>query len=61
MVTLTRDLPPEVKGAHPICVAKKLREKGIDIRTATKEQRIAAAKECIAEGKLHGIHKLFKR
>jgi hypothetical protein len=60
-VTLTKDLPEEVRGAHPICVLKKLVDKGIDPRTATREQRIEAARECIAEGKYHGIYKLVRR
>jgi hypothetical protein len=59
-VTLTKDLPPEVRGAHPICVLKKLVQEGIDPRTATLEQRERAARACIEEGKLHGIYKLVR-
>jgi len=60
-VTLTRDLPDELRIAHPICVAKKVRQMGYDPRTASREVRMRAAQECIAEGKLHGIAKLFRR
>jgi len=60
-VTLTKDLPDELRVAHPICVAKKVRQKGYDPRTAPREIRIEAARECIAEGKLHGIAKIFRR
>jgi len=59
MVTLTKDLPAPYKYAHPICVAKKLREMGVPLTAATREQRIEAAKRCLAEGKVHGIHKIF--
>ena len=59
-VTLTKDLPDEVRIAHPICVLKKLREMGVDPRTATREQKIEAARRCIAERKLHGIAKLLR-
>lgn len=60
-VTLTADLTEETgRGAHPICVLKKLVARGIDPRTATKEQRAAAALECVREGKLHGIYKLVR-
>jgi len=34
---------------------------GYDPRTASREVRMRAAQECIAEGKLHGIAKLFRR
>jgi len=60
MVTLTKDLPEPYKYAHPICVAKKVRAMGYDPRTAPKEVRQRAAEACIAEGKLHGIHKIFR-
>jgi hypothetical protein len=60
-VTLTRDLPEELRIAHPICVAKKVRQKGYDPKTAPREVRMEAARECIQEGKLHGIAKLFRR
>ncbi len=60
-VTLTKDLPEEVRGAHPICVLKKLVERGINPRTATREQKIEVARECINEGKLHGIYKLVRK
>jgi hypothetical protein len=59
-VTITKDLPEDVRIAHPICVLKKLREMGIDPRVATREQKIEAARRCIAEGKLHGIAKLVR-
>jgi len=57
--TLTKDLPPEYRKAHPICVAKKVKELGYEPARAPKEVRIKAAEECIREGKLHGIHKLL--
>ena len=57
--TLTADLPPDLKGAHPICVAKKLVERGYTPINAPKSVREEAARECIKEGKLHGIYKLF--
>jgi len=61
-VSLTHDLTEaEGRGAHPICVLKKLVEAGIDPRKATKEQRSDAAKKCVAEGKLHGIYKLVRK
>jgi hypothetical protein len=61
-VSLTHDLTEaEGRGAHPICVLKKLVEKGIDPRKATKEQRSSAALECIKEGKYHGIYKLVRK
>jgi len=49
---ITLNLPPEVRGAHPICVIKKMVE---------GKDKITAARECIAEGKLHGIYKLVRR
>lgn len=59
---LTKDLTEaEGKGAHPICVLKKLDAAGINPFTATREQRIRAARECIAEGKHHGIYKLVRK
>jgi len=60
MATLTRDLPEPFKYAHPICVAKKVREMGYDPRTAPKDVRQRAAQACISEGKLHGIHKILR-
>jgi len=57
--TLTKDLPPELHAAHPICVLKKVIEKGYDPKTAPKSVREEAARECIREGKLHGIWKLL--
>ena len=59
MVVLTRDLPPPYRYAHPICVAKKVREWGYDPRSAPKDVRMKAAKECQREGKIHGIAKIF--
>jgi len=56
---LTKDLPPEYRKAHPICVAKKVKEMGYEPARAPKEVRMRAAEECIKEGKLHGIHKLL--
>ena len=58
---LTKDLPADLRRAHPICVAKKVRELGWtgDPRQAPKDMRMQAARACIAEGKLHGIAKLF--
>ena len=58
---LTGDLPAQYRRAHPICVAKKVRQLGWsgDPRTAPQDMRIRAAQQCIAEGKLHGISKLF--
>jgi len=59
---LTKDLTEaEGRGAHPICVLKKLSDANINPFTATKEVRSRAAKECIREGKLHGIYKLVRR
>lgn len=57
--TLTADLPPEYHAAHPICVAKKVIAMGYSPLSAPKNVREEAAKECIQEGKLHGIYKLF--
>ena len=59
---LTKDLPAHLRKAHPICVAKKVREMGWtgDPRMAPKDMRMRAAEECIREGKLHGIAKLFQ-
>ena len=53
------------EGAHPICVIRKLKEKGILAEAAKnpeayKEQIIAAAVQCKKEGKLHGIYKLVR-
>ena len=58
---LTKDLPPEYHKAHPICVAKKVRELGWtgDPRQAPRDLRMRAAQLCIQEGKLHGIYKIF--
>lgn len=60
---LTKDLPADLKRAHPICVAKKVRQMGWsgDPRTAPVDMRQRAAQQCIAEGKLHGIAKIFGR
>ena len=60
MVTLTKDLPEPYRYAHPICVAKKVREMGYDPRTAPRDVRMKAAEACIREGKIHGIHKIFR-
>jgi len=49
---ITLNLPEEVRGAHPICVLKKMAE-GLD--------KVTAARQCISEGKLHGIHKLVRQ
>jgi len=57
--TLTKDLPPEYRKAHPICVASKVKKMGYEPATAPKEVRMRAAEECIREGKLHGIVKLL--
>jgi len=35
--TLTKDLPPEYRKAHPICVAKKVKEMGYEPARAPKE------------------------
>jgi len=53
------------EGAHPICVIKKLKERGILVEAARnpsayREQIIDAAVECKREGKLHGIYKLVR-
>ena len=58
---LTKDLPEPYKYAHPICVAKKLREMGWtgDPRAAPQDMRMRAAEACLREGKIHGIAKLF--
>ena len=58
---LTKDLPAHLRKAHPICVAKKVRQMGYtgDPRTAPQDLRAKAAQQCISEGKLHGIAKLF--
>jgi len=61
MVTLTKDLPEPYRYAHPICVAKKVREMGYDPATAPRDVRLKAAQECLAEGKVHGIAKIFHR
>lgn len=61
MAVLTRDLPEPYKYAHPICVAKKVKEMGYDPKTAPKDVRQRAAEACIREGKVHGIAKLFGR
>jgi len=59
---LTKDLTEaEGRGAHPICVLKKLVDANIDPTKADKATRSKYAKECIAEGKLHGIYKLVRR
>ena len=61
-VELTKGLTEaEGRGAHPICVLKKLVEAGIDPTKATKEQKSKAALECIKEGKYHGIYKLVRK
>jgi len=57
--TLTKDLPEPLKYAHPICVAKKVAEMGYEPSKAPREVRERAARECIKEGKYHGIHKLI--
>jgi len=59
--TLTKDLPDDLRIAHPICVLKKVRQKGYDPRTAPRSVREESARECIAEGKLHGIAKLMRK
>jgi len=59
--TLTKDLPEPYRYAHPICVAKKVKQMGYDPKTAPKDVRQRAAEECIREGKVHGIHKMFGR
>jgi hypothetical protein len=59
--TLTKDLPDDLRIAHPICVLKKVREKGYDPKTAPKHIREESARECIREGKLHGIAKLMRK
>lgn len=60
-MALTKDLPADLRRAHPICVAKKVKEMGYagDPRTAPRDMRMRAAQQCIAEGKIHGIAKLF--
>ena len=57
--TLTADLPPELRKAHPICVAKKVYKWGYKPVEAPKDVRERAARECIEEGHLHGVIKLL--
>ena len=59
MVTLTKDLPEPYRWAHPICVAKKVREMGYSPLNAPREVRMKAAEECLREGKILGIAKIF--
>lgn len=64
---ITKDLPPPLKWAHPICVLKVLRRseeaRELDITTMPisripKLVRELAAVKCLAEGKVHGIAKI---
>jgi len=60
-------IPPAVSeivketGAHFMCVIKKAVERGIDIKTATKETLRPIAEECVREGKLVPIRKYLAR
>jgi len=59
---LTKDLTEaEGRGAHPICVLKKLVDNGINPFTADKATRSRFALECLREGKQHGIYKLVRK
>ena len=46
------------KGAHPICVLKKLKEWGKTIHD--KEALERAIQECISEGKINPVKKLLR-
>ena len=59
VVTLTKDLPEPYRAAHPICVAKKVKQMGYSPLSAPRDVRMRAAQECLNEGKVHGIAKLF--
>ena len=48
---LVADLPKPYRYAHPICVIKKLKERGYKPKSAPYDVRLEAAKECFEEGK----------
>jgi len=60
-------IPPAVSeivketGAHFMCVIKKAVERGIDVKTASKETLRPIAEECVREGKLVPIRKYLAR
>jgi len=51
VLVTVKDLPPPLKYAHPLCVWKKVLLEGLS--------REEAAKQCLLEGKVQGIPKLF--
>ena len=62
MVKLTSRLDKNdpLRKANPMCVASKLRHKGIQLTDDIPIEYIKeASRECIEEGKLHGAYKMF--
>lgn len=52
MGSVTKDLPPPYKYAHPMCVMMRA-------KSMSYEDRLEASKQCLAEGKVLGIAKML--
>jgi len=47
-------------GAHFMCIIRKAIDRGIDLRTASKEEIRKLAEECVREGKLVPVLKVLR-
>ena len=60
-------IPPVVSevvketGAHFMCILAKAADRGINVRTASKEEIRRLAEECVREGKVVPVKKLLQK